>query len=162
MPVELVSIGSLTMASVIPLRGEFTAPRLRWQARRRTDAGRARRTLAPAAIYAGVTRSEAAWLGNVTLQIVRDWVVRFNAERLDGLRDRKAPGPKRRLSDEHRRALAAQIERGPIPALHGVVRWRLCDLGQWLWEELTALRALPAARVSFSKQTLSRILRAMG
>jgi transposase len=33
-----------------------------------------------AAIYAGGTRSEAARLGNVTLQIVRDWVVRFNAE----------------------------------------------------------------------------------
>ena len=104
----------------------------------------------------------SARLGNVTLQIVRDWVVRFNAEGPDGLRDRTAPGPKRRLTEAHRRALAAQIGRGPIPALHGVVRWRLCDLGQWLWEELTALRALPAARVSVSKQTLSRTLRAMG
>jgi len=115
-----------------------------------------------AAIYDGGTRSEAARLGNVTLQIVRDWVVRFNAAGPDGLRDRKAPGPKRRLTEAHRRALAAQIERGPIPALHGVVRWRVCDLGQWLWEEFTALRALPAARVSVSKQTLSRELRAMG
>jgi hypothetical protein len=49
--------------------------------------------------------------------------------------------------------LAAQIDRGPIPAVHGVVRWRLCDLGQWLFEEF---------RLSVSPQTLSRELRAMG
>jgi len=80
-------------------------------------------------------------------------VVRFNAEGPDGLRDRKAAGRRPLLSDEHRQALAAQIDRGPIPAVHGVVRWRLCDLGQWLWEEF---------RVSVSTQTLSRELRAIG
>jgi transposase len=89
-------------------------------------------------------------------------MLRFSAEGPDGLRDRKAPGPKRRLTEAHRQALAARSERGPIPALHGVVRWRLCDLGQWLCEEFAALRPLPAARVSVSKQTLSRTLRAMG
>ena len=35
----------------------------------------------------------------------------------------------------HREALAAIIESGPIPATHGVVRWRLIDLMQWLWDE---------------------------
>jgi hypothetical protein len=57
------------------------------------------------------------------------------------------------LTDAHRKALATQIERGPIPAADGVVLWRLCDLGQWLWEEF---------RVSVSMQTLSREVRAMG
>ena len=109
--------------------------------------------LALAAIYDGGSRSEAARLGDVTLQIVRDWVVRFNAEGSDGLIDRKAAGPKSLLSDAHHQALAMQIDRGPIPPAHGVVRWRLCDLGQWLWEEF---------RVAVSKQTLSRELRAMG
>jgi transposase len=141
------------MGQPLPLRPDYDAPALRALARRSKDAAQARRLLGLAAIYDGGTRSEAARLGNVTLQIVRDWVVRFNAAGPDGLRDRKAPGPKRRLTEAHRRALAAQIERGPIPALHGVVRWRLCDLGQWLWEEF---------RVSVSKQTLSRELRAMG
>jgi transposase len=89
----------------------------------------------------------------VTLQIVRDWVMRFNAEGPAGLLDRRAPGPTPLLTDAHRAALAVQIEDGPIPAVHGVVRWRLCDLGQWLWEEF---------RVSVSPQTLSRELRAMG
>ena len=45
------------------------------------------------------------------------------------------------------------IERGPIPAVHGVVRWRLIDLAQWIFEEF---------RVTVAKQTLSRELRAMG
>ena len=47
-------------------------------------------------------------------------------------------------------ALAAAIESGPIPPIHGVVRWRLVDLCQWLWEEF---------RVSIARQTLSRELR---
>jgi len=141
------------MARAIALRSDFHAPELQRLARRSRDPGQARRLLALAAIYDGGTRSEAARLGNVTLQIVRDWVVRFNAEGPAGLRDRKAPGPTPLLTDEHRQALAAQIDRGPIPAVHGVVRWRLCDLGQWLWEEF---------RLSVSMQTLSRELRAMG
>lgn len=126
---------------------------LRRLARRSKDAAQARRLLALAAIYDGGSRTEAALLGDVTLQIVRDWVLRFNADGPDGLIDRKAAGPKPLLTDVHRRALAAQIDRGPIPAAHGVVRWRLCDLGQWLWEEF---------RVSVSPQTLSREVRAMG
>ena len=94
-----------------------------------------------------------ARLGNVTLQIVPDWGMRFNADGPAGLLDRKASGPMPRLTAMHRQALAAQIDRGPIPAVHGVVRCRLCDLGQSLWE---------AFRVTVSPQTLSRGLRAMG
>jgi transposase len=141
------------MARAIALRSDFSAAELRRLARRSRDAAQARRLLALAAIYDGGARSEAARIGNVTLQIVRDWVLRFNAEGPAGLIDRKAAGPTPRLTDVHRQALAAQIDRGPIPAIHGVVRWRLSDLGQWLWEEF---------RVAVSPQTLSRELRAMG
>jgi transposase len=141
------------MPRAIALRSDFDATELRRLARLSKDAVQARRLLALAVTYDGGTRSEAARLGSVTLQIVRDWVVRFNAEGPEGLRDRKAPGPTPLLTDAHRRALAAAIEAGPIPAAHGVVRWRLCDLGQWLWEEI---------RVSVSMQTLSREVRAMG
>lgn len=141
------------MPRAITLRSDFSATELRRLARRSKDAAQARRLLAVAAIYDGGTRSEAARLGNVTLQIVRDWVVRFNTEGPAGLIDRKAAGRTPLLSDTHRQALAAQIDRGPIPAVHGVVRWRLCDVGQWLWEEF---------RVSVSMQTLSRELRAIG
>lgn len=88
--------------------------------------------LAP--LEGGRDAEEAARLGSVTLQIVRDWVLRFNAEGPAGLIDRKAPGQPPRLTDAHRAALAAAIEAGPTPAIHGVVRWRLVDLGGWLWE----------------------------
>jgi transposase len=141
------------MGQPIPLRPDYEAPALRALARRSKDAAQSRRLLALAAIYDGASRSEAARLGSVTLQIVRDWVLRFNAAGPAGLIDRKAPGQPPRLTDAHRAALAAAIEAGPVPAIHGVVRWRLGDLGQWLWEEF---------RVPVSKQTLSRELRAMG
>ena len=137
----------------IALRADFDAADLRTAARKTKDAAQARRLLALAAIRDGGSRTAAARIGGVTLQIVRDWVLRFNAEGPAGLIDRKAPGQQPRLSDAHRAALAATLESGPVPAVHGVVRWRLVDLCQWLWEEF---------RVRVAKQTLSRELRAMG
>jgi transposase len=109
--------------------------------------------LALAAIYEGATRSEAARIGGVTLQIVRDWVLKFNAHGPQGLIDRKAPGQPSRLNDAHRAALARIVESGPIPAVHGVVRWRIVDLCQWMFEEF---------RVTIATQTMSRELRALG
>src|SRR3712207_8374408 len=114
----------------MPLRGDFDAAGLRAAARRTKDAAQARRLLALAAIYDGATRTEAAKIGGVTLQIVRDWVLKFNARGVDGLIDRKAPGRPPRLGDAHRAALAATLESGRIPAVHGVGRWRLVDLCQ--------------------------------
>ena len=137
----------------VPLRGDFDAAALRGIARKAKDGPQARRLLALAAIYEGATRTEAARIGGVTLQVVRDWVVKFNALGPEGLIDRKPPGQPSRLTDAHRAALATQLDEGPIPAIHGVVRWRLVDLMQWLWEEF---------RLSISKQTLSREVRAMG
>ena len=137
----------------VPLRSDFDAVALRVIARRTKDGPQARRLLALAAIYEGATRTEAARIGGVTLQVVRDWVVKFNAHGPEGLLDRKPPGRSANLTNTHRAALATQLDEGPIPAIHGVVRWRLVDLMQWLWEEF---------RLSISKQTLSRELRAMG
>src|SRR3954452_22838817 len=142
-----------TMSAAIALRSDFTGPDLRRLARRTEDARQARRLLALAEIYDGGSRSDAARSGDVGLQIIRDWVLRFNAEGSDGLVDRKAPGPEPRLNKGHRTALAAAIESGPIPAIHGVVRWRLVDLCQWLWEEF---------QVSIARQTLSRELYSLG
>jgi transposase len=141
------------MAAPLPLRPDFDADVLRREARRSRDGAQARRLLALAAIYDSGTRSEAAKIGGVTLQIIRDWVVRFNAEGPAGLIDRKAPGSPPKLGAGERQALAQMVERGPTPAVHGVVRWRLVDLAQWVWEEF---------RISISTQTLSRELRALG
>ena len=89
----------------------------------------------------------------MTLQIVRDWVMRFNARGPAGLIGGRAPGKPRILNDAHRAALVAVVESGPIPAVHGVVRWRIVDLCQWLHG---------AFQVSVSEQTLSQELRELG
>lgn len=91
----------------IALRADFDAQMVRSAARRSKDGPQARRLLALAAIYEGARRTEAAKIGGVTLQIVRDWVVKFNAHGPDGLIDRKPPGQPPRLNDAHRAALAA-------------------------------------------------------
>ena len=136
----------------IPLRGDFETVELRREARNSKDSGQARRLLALAAIYDGSTRTEAAKIGGVTLQIVRDWVMKFNTHGPSGLIAGKAPGQTPRLTSEHRAALARMVEDGPIPAVHGVVRWRLVDLCQQMFE---------AFHVVVSTQTISRELRAM-
>jgi transposase len=141
------------MSVPLPLRIDYDAAALRRLARQVDDAGQTRRLLALAAIYAGSGRSEAAELGGVGVQIVRDWVVRFNAEGPGGLIGRKAPGQRPKLDAAHRQALARMIEEGPIPAVHGVVRWRLADLVQWVWDEF---------QIAVSEPTLGRVLKAMG
>jgi len=118
----------------LPLRDDFDAPTVRLAAKRSKDGPQARRLLALAAIYEGASRTEAAKIGGVTLQIIRDWVLKFNAHGPDGLIDRKPPGQAPRLNDAHRAALASIIESGPIPAVHGVVRWRIVDLCRYVEE----------------------------
>lgn len=104
------------------------------------------RLVALAAIYDGGSRGEAAKLGGVGLQTVRDWVMAFNAEGPAGLVNGKAPGNRPLLTDAHRQALWQIVESGPIAAVHGVVRWRLIDLAQWVFEEF---------RIAISKQALN-------
>jgi transposase len=135
-----------------PLRDDYDSSKLRADARRTKDGGQARRLLALAAIYDGSSRTEAAEIGGVTLQIVRDWVLKFNALGPCGLIDGKAPGKPSRLNDAQRAAVMAIVESGPTPAIHEVVRWRLVDLCRWVLEEF---------RVVISTQTMSRELRAM-
>lgn len=141
------------MGAAIQLRCDYTADDLRRLSRASRDAAQTRRLLALAAIYDGGSRTMAAKIGGVGLQIVRDWVVRFNAQGPDGLCDRKAPGKPARLTDAQRTALTQAVETGPRPYLDGVVRWRLLDLVQWLRDEFG---------VSVSRQTLGRELRALG
>lgn len=141
------------MSAAVGLRSDFSSAALRAQARQSRDAKQARRLLALAVIYDGGSRSAAAKTGGVGLQILRDWVLRFNAEGPDGLVDRKAPGARPKLDVHHREALAQLIEAGPIPAIHGVVRWRLSDLVGWLYDEYG---------ISIDATQLGRILKSMG
>ena len=73
---------------------------LRRLARQSRNADQARRLLSLASIYDGGSRSDTARLGSVTVQIVRDWVVRFNARGPEGLINGKAPGKPSLLNGE--------------------------------------------------------------
>jgi len=141
------------MAAAIGLRTDFDGAELRRLARCSNDSNQTRRLLALAVVYDGGRRSEAAVVGGVTLQIVRDWVLRFNERGPDGLIDRKAPGATPKLGPAQRLALAERVERGPIPAVDGVVRWRVKDLVRWIYEEFS---------ISIDDTTVGRELRAMG
>jgi len=141
------------MSAALRLREDYDAQRLRALAKASRDANQTRRLLALAAIYDGASRTAAAAIGGVARQAVRKWVVAFNAHGPAGLVDGKAPGNQPLLNVEQREALKQIVEAGPNPAVDGVVRWRLVDLVQWVYAEF---------RISISKQTLSRMLRAMG
>ena len=141
------------MAAAVPLRLDFTAGALRALAKGSRDPDQTRRLLALSAIYGGGSRLEAASIGGVGLQTVRDWVVAFNTQGPDGLGGGKASGARPRLNAEQRDAHRALIKQGPAPAAHGVVRWWLCDLAGILCAD---------HGVSVSEQTLSRVLRVMG
>lgn len=141
------------MARGISLRSDFTGDDLRALARSSKDGRQARRLLSLSLIYDGGSRSEAARHGGVSLQTVRDWVLRFNAAGPDGLLDGKSTGALPRLTGEQKAALARAVEDGPTPYLDGVVLWRLCDLVSWLHE---------AFDVTLDQSTVSRTLRDMG
>jgi transposase len=141
------------MGKAVGLRDDFDGDDLRRLARGSRDSDQTRRLLALAVIHDGGSRSDAAKIGGVTLQIIRDWVLRFNASGPEGLKNRWGAGPTPKLTAEHRQALAEMVERGPIPAIHGVVRWRRCDLAQELYETFG---------VSVEESTIGRALREMG
>lgn len=112
----------------VPLRTDFYAATLRRLARGCSDNRQIRRLLALAAVYDGMSRTQAAKIGGIDRQTLPDWVHRFNAQGPDGLIDRAGAGRPRLLSDEQMAALLQIVETGPDPAHDGVVRWRRIDL----------------------------------
>ena len=110
----------------VPLRADFDATQLRSFARKTKDGPQARRLLALASIYDGATRTEAAKIGGGD---AADRAGLGDEIQRQGCR-KKALGQPSKLADAHRAALVKVIDEGPIPAIHGVVRWRLIDLCQ--------------------------------
>jgi len=119
------------VAAVAITRTELDAAGLRRAAGRERDAASSRRMLALALVLEGQSRTAAARAAGLARQTLRDWVHRYNAEGLAGLRDRVGEtGPKRRLSPEQEAQLAEWVRRGPDLAKDGVVRWRRADLAR--------------------------------
>jgi transposase len=116
------------MAAAVPLREDFSAVELRPLAKRSTDAHQSRRLLSLAAVRDGIDRGEAAKIGGMDRQTLRDWVHDFNAAGPAGLFDNWTSGPKPRLSPDQLAELATIVETGPHLEVDGVVRWRRVDL----------------------------------
>ena len=139
------------MGQALAVRSDFTAGDVRGFARRAKDAAQTRRLLAIAAVLDGASREDAAKIGGMDRQTLRDWVIRFNEQGPDG--NIPSPGVPPKLGKKHRAFLARLVEEGPIPAVHGVVRWRACDLIMRLHEEFG---------ISVSDDTIYRALKDMG
>lgn len=116
------------MPAPIDVRTDYTPDQLRAYADDLTDRAHARRVRALAAILEGHTRSEAAKIGGMERQTLRDWVHRFNAEGPAGLKSLRSPGRPPKLSLAQQDELAALVAKGPDALVDGVRRWRLADL----------------------------------
>src|SRR5262249_21915281 len=101
----------------------------------------------------GASREEAAKIGGMDRQTLRDWVIRFNEQGADGLINIPSPGMPPKLNAIHKAFLARIVEEGPIAAIRGVVRWRACDLIMRLYEEFG---------LSVSDDTVYRALKNLG
>jgi transposase len=141
------------MSAAIVLRRDFTAADLRVLAGKAKDANQARRLLALAAAYDGMSREEAARIGGMDRQTLRDWVHRFNRLGPDGLIDIKPKGCKPKLSADQEEELRRLVEAGPDPERDGVVRWRCVDLKRVLSERFA---------VDLSEVSLGRVLKKLG
>jgi len=74
------------------VRTDFSADEVRRFAKRAKDAAQARRLLAIAAVLDGALREDAAKIGGMDRQTLRDWVIRFNEQGPDGLNQHPFPG----------------------------------------------------------------------
>jgi transposase len=116
------------MPATVTIRTDFSASELRRLAAVSKDANQSRRLLSLAAVLDGMSRADAARIGGMDRQTLRDWVHRFNASGPEGLIDNRTEGPKPRLSEEQLAQFAKIVEAGPDREKDGVVRWRRVDL----------------------------------
>ena len=109
------------MGQAIAVRTDYTAGEVRRFAQRAKDAAQARRLLAIAAVLDGASREEAATIGGMDRQTLRDWVIRFNEQGADGLISIPSPGVPPKLNSRHKAFPARIVDEGPIPAWRGAL-----------------------------------------
>jgi transposase len=139
--------------TAVTLRTDYSAAELRRLATATLNANQSRRLLSLAAVLDGMNRTEAARIGGMDRQTLRDWVHRFNQHGPEGLLDSWAKGPEPRLSTEQRAEIAQLVEVGPDRAVHGVVRWRRIDLQRVIVERFG---------VTYHERTIGKLLKTLG
>lgn len=141
------------MPKAVTINPGHTPEELRRYAARTKDANQSRRLLSIAAVLEGMNRTEAAKIGGMDRQTLRDWVHRFNEAGPDGLKDNWHRGNPRRLSPAQLKALSEIVETGPDRAIHGVVRWRRVDLRDVIAEQFG---------VNYHERSVGRLLKDLG
>jgi len=137
----------------LPIGGDLSADQLRRLARRESDRNAAARMYAIANALEGMSRANAARLAGMERQALHDAVVRYNAEGLAGLYNRRPPPRAGKLNATELRELSAIILAGPDPEVDGLSAWTLPELCRVV-EERFNKRLHPAS--------MSRVVRRMG
>jgi transposase len=122
-------------------------------AKRAEDAGQVRRLLSLAGALDGMSREQAAEIGAMDRQTLRDWVHRFHTNGPAGLINGKAPGPRPKLSPEQKQELKRIVETPPDPIKDGIVRWRCVDLRRIIQERFG---------VDLDEVSIGRVLKELG
>jgi transposase len=141
------------MPAAVSLKTDFSAGELRQLAAASKHANQSRRLLSIAAVLEGMSRADAARIGGMERQTLRDWVHRFNERGPEGLKDSWSKGYPPRLSAAQLAELAELVETGPDHAVHGIVRWRRIDLQQVVAERFG---------VAYHERTIGKILKQLG
>ena len=141
------------MAKPIAIEGKWTASELRRLAASSKHANQSRRLLSLAAVLDGMNRTEAARIGGMDRQTLRDWVHRFNERGPAGLKDDWIRDKQRRLNAAQQAELASLVTTGPDRAVHGVVRWRRVDLQKLIGERFG---------VHYHERTIGKLLKHLG
>ena len=116
------------MGLPLAIRTDLEAAALRRLARRERDGRVSSRLIALANVLDGMSREAAARAAGMDRQTLRDWVIRFSTEGVDGLRDQPRSGRRPWMSEGQQAALKAIVLRGPDPERDGVSTWRIIDL----------------------------------
>jgi transposase len=141
------------MPAAVGLQTGFSAAELRRLAAATKHANQSRRLLSLAAVLDGMSRTEAARIGGMDRQTLRDWVHRFNEHGPEGLKDSWSKGNPPRLSPDQQTELARLVETGPDRAVHGIVRWRRIDLQRLIAERFG---------VVYHERTVGKVLKQLG
>jgi transposase len=141
------------MGSAVMMRTDYSAAELRRLAKETKSVNQSRRLLSLAAVLDGMNRADAARVGGMDRQTLRDWVHRFNEAGPEGLKEAWYGGPEPRLSPDQKAELAAIVEAGPAPEIDGVVRWRRLDLKRVIEERFG---------VAYHERYVGKLLKQLG
>lgn len=139
--------------AALTIRKDRTPVMLRKLAKAEEDARVARRMLAIANALDGMSREAAAQTAGMDRQTLRDWVMRYNENGIDGLLDRWDGGRPPRLEPDELSELYAIVMAGPDPEIDGVCAFTREDLVRICEKRFGK---------TMHRATMGRLLRSMG